>query len=43
VYSTPAVVATGARRTVYVGGMVKNVNNGAKAAAVFRFEDELAD
>jgi outer membrane protein assembly factor BamB len=45
VYTTPAVVTeptpTGSRRVIYTGAMVKNPNNGAKAAAVFRFEDEL--
>ena len=45
VFSTPTVVTTetpaGSRRVVYVGAQLTNVNNGAKAAAVFRFEDEL--
>lgn len=41
VYSTPVVAADGKTRTVYVGAMVKNRNNGAKTAAVFRFDDEI--
>jgi hypothetical protein len=47
VYTTPAVVTeptpTGSRRVIYTGAMVKNPNNGAKTAAVFRFEDELGE
>ncbi len=47
VYTTPTVVVestpTGSRRTIYTGAMLKNPNNGAKAAAVFRFEDEIAE
>ena len=38
VYSTPVIVTDGKKRTVYVGAMVKNKNNGAKTAAVFRFD-----
>ena len=45
VYTTPTVVVdstpTGSRRTIYTGAMLKNPTNGAKAAAVFRFEDEI--
>ena len=44
-YTTPTVVMestpTGSRRVIYTGAMLKNPNNGAKAAAVFRFEDEI--
>lgn len=47
VYATPVVVTeptpAGSRRVIYTGAMVKNWNNGAKAAAVFRFEDELGE
>jgi outer membrane protein assembly factor BamB len=47
VYTTPAVVIeatpTGSRRIIYTGAMLKNPNNGAKTAAVFRFEDELGE
>ena len=45
VFSTPTVVTTeaptGSRRVVYIGAQLTNPNNGAKTAAVFRFEDEL--
>jgi outer membrane protein assembly factor BamB len=45
VFSTPTVVTTetpaGSRRVIYIGAQLKNRNNGAKTAAVFRFEDEL--
>ncbi len=44
-YTTPTVMMestpTGSRRVIYTGAMLKNPNNGAKAAAVFRFEDEI--
>lgn len=47
VYTTPVVVTeqtpTGSKRVIYTGAMVRNLNNGAKTAAVFRFEDELGD
>ncbi|MDB5310284.1 MAG: afsK 4 [Gemmataceae bacterium] len=47
VYTTPAVVteptSTGSRRVIYTGALVENHNNGAKTAAVFRFEDELGE
>jgi outer membrane protein assembly factor BamB len=47
VYATPVVVTeptpTGSRRVVYTGALVENRNNGAKTAAVFRFEDELGE
>jgi len=46
-FATPVVVTeptpTGSRRVVYAGAMLKNPNNGAKSAAVFRFEDEIAE
>jgi outer membrane protein assembly factor BamB len=45
VFSTPTVVTTdtpaGSRRVIYIGAQLKNRNNGAKTAAVFRLEDEL--
>jgi hypothetical protein len=34
---------TGSRRIIYTGAMLKNPNNGAKSAAVFRYEDELGE
>ena len=47
VFSTPTVVTTdtpsGSRRVVYVGGRLRNRTTEAKAAAVFRFEDELGE
>jgi outer membrane protein assembly factor BamB len=47
VFSTPAVVTeptpTGSKRTVYVGAMLRNWSNGAKAAGVFRFDDQIGD
>lgn len=47
VFATPAVVIeqtpTGSRRVVYTGAMTENPNNGAKTAAIFRFEDELKE
>lgn len=46
VLSTPVVVsadAEGNRRQLYVGGMITNRNNNAKSAAVFRFEDAIAE
>ncbi len=43
IYSTPVVVTEGAKRSIYIGGMVKNLNNGTKTAAVFRFEDERTE
>ena len=46
-YTTPTIVteptATGSRRAIFTGAMLKNPNNGAKSAAVFRFEDELGE
>ena len=46
-YTTPTVVMestpTGSRRVIYTGAMLKNPNNGAKAAAVFRFEDDIGE
>jgi outer membrane protein assembly factor BamB len=46
-FSTPVVVMettpTGSRRVIYAGAMLKNPNNGAKSAAVFRFEDEIRE
>ena len=41
--STPAVVADGAKRTVYVGAQLRNRNTGAKTAAVFRLDDEVGE
>jgi outer membrane protein assembly factor BamB len=46
VFSTPVVAAAdpdGARRHVYVGAMLTNRNNQAKAAAVFRIEDVVEE
>jgi outer membrane protein assembly factor BamB len=47
VFSTPAVVTestpTGSKRTVYVGAMLRNWNNGARTAGVFRFDDEIGE
>ena len=47
VYTAPVVVTeptpTGTRRTIYTGAMVRNPNNGAKTAAVFRFDDDLGE
>lgn len=43
VVSTPAVVADGKRRTVYVGATLKDRNNPAKTAAVFRFDDATGE
>ncbi|HEY3788117.1 MAG TPA: PQQ-binding-like beta-propeller repeat protein, partial [Urbifossiella sp.] len=41
-YTTPTVVMEptpgGSRRVIYTGAMLENANNGAKSAAVFRFE-----
>jgi outer membrane protein assembly factor BamB len=42
VFTTPAVVQTGNRRTVYVGAQLESRTR-TKSAAVFRFEDETAD
>lgn len=46
-FATPVVVMeatpNGSRRVVYAGAMLKNPNNGAKSAAVFRFEDEISE
>jgi len=46
-YTTPTVVVeltpTGSRRVIYTGAMLENPNNGAKTAAVFRFEDSLGE
>jgi outer membrane protein assembly factor BamB len=42
-FSTPAVVQTGTRRSVYVGAQLRTRTTGTKSAAVFRFEDETAD
>jgi outer membrane protein assembly factor BamB len=41
VFSTPAVVTDGTKRTIYIGGMRLAKNSEAKAAAVFRFDDEI--
>jgi hypothetical protein len=47
VFSTPAVVTeptpAGSRRMIYVGAMLRNWNNGAKAAGVVRFDDEIGE
>ncbi|MFO0804831.1 MAG: PQQ-binding-like beta-propeller repeat protein [Gemmataceae bacterium] len=46
-FATPVVVTeatpTGGRRVIYAGAMLKNPNNGAKSAAIFRFEDEISE
>jgi outer membrane protein assembly factor BamB len=46
-FATPGIVTeatpTGSRRVIYAGAMLKNPNNNSKAAAVFRFEDELSE
>jgi outer membrane protein assembly factor BamB len=46
-FATPAVVIeatpAGSRRVIYTGAMIKNPNNGSKSAAIFRFEDEIAE
>lgn len=46
-YTTPLVVMeatpNGSRRAIYVGAMLENPNNGAKSAAVFRFDDQLGE
>ncbi|MBX9583595.1 MAG: PQQ-binding-like beta-propeller repeat protein [Gemmataceae bacterium] len=43
VASTPAVVADGSGRAVYVGAQLRNRNTGAKTAAVFRLDDEAGE
>lgn len=47
VYATPEIVTestpTGSRRILYTGAMLENVNNRARTAAVFRFEDVLGE
>jgi outer membrane protein assembly factor BamB len=46
-FATPAIVMestpTGSRRVIYTGAMIRNPNNGAKSAAIFRFEDEISE
>jgi hypothetical protein len=46
-FATPVVVTeatpAGRRRVIYAGAMLKNPNNGAKSAAVFRFEDDISE
>lgn len=42
-YATPVLVTEGNRRTIYTGAMIRNLNNGAKSAAIFRLEDEIAE
>jgi outer membrane protein assembly factor BamB len=46
-YATPVVAVeatpTGSRRVIFAGAMIRNPNNGAKSAAIFRFEDEIAE
>jgi outer membrane protein assembly factor BamB len=47
VYTTPEIVVEstpkGSRRVIYTGAMLENVNNRARTAAVFRFEDVLGE
>jgi outer membrane protein assembly factor BamB len=47
VYATPEIVTestpAGSRRIIYTGAMLENVNNRARTAAVFRFEDVLGE
>jgi outer membrane protein assembly factor BamB len=47
VYATPEIVMestpTGSRRVIYTGAMLENVNNRARTAAIFRFEDLLGE
>ncbi|MBX9626380.1 MAG: PQQ-binding-like beta-propeller repeat protein [Gemmataceae bacterium] len=43
VMSTPAVVADGTKRAVYIGAQLRNRNTGAKTAAVFRLDDEAGE
>src|SRR5262249_2613858 len=43
VLCTPAVATEGNKRTVYIGAMLKNHNNSAKTAVVFRFDDATGE
>jgi len=41
IMSTPAVVTTGNKRTLYVGGLKLSANTGKRSATVFRFDDGI--